>query len=269
MNRRPFLQKLAVAGTSLATMPFVLYGKMDFPKATRLKFITASDGHWGQPNTDFEGFHKNLFDAIHREKEVDFVVFNGDLIHDRPELLPEVTEFYRQLQVPHYVCRGNHDRVSEEDFQKIMGQTTNFSFESKGSGILLLDCSNEKGEYLCADLEYAKTILDKYANLEHVFVFVHISQNDWTRHGVDCKPFLDLVTSYPNVEATFHGHDHDVDGQMIYRKKPFLWSGHFGGNWGNPFPSYRVCEVGDDGKVISYLKTVKDGTILNGHTLNN
>jgi hypothetical protein len=86
---------------------------------------------------------------------------------------------------------------------------------------------------------------------------------------VDCEPFLDLVTSYPNVRATFHGHDHDVDGQMIYRKKPFLWSGHFGGNWGNPFPSYRVCEVGEDGKVITYLKTVKDGTILNGHTLKN
>jgi predicted phosphodiesterase len=269
MNRRPFLQKLALAGTSLVTMPFVLYGKMNFPKATRLKFITASDGHWGQPNTDFECFHKNLFDAIHREKDLDFVVFNGDLIHDKPELLPEVKEFYRQLQVPHHVCRGNHDRVSEEDFQKVMGQTTNFSFEAKGSGILLLDCSNEKGEYLCADLDYAKKILDEYSALEHVFVFVHISQNDWTRHGVDCEPFLDLVTSYPNVRATFHGHDHDVDGQMIYRKKPFLWSGHFGGNWGNPFHSYRVCEVGEDGKVISYLKTVKDGTILNGHTLKN
>ncbi|GMQ24642.1 hypothetical protein Aoki45_13240 [Algoriphagus sp. oki45] len=267
MNRRPFLQKLALASTSLMTMPFITYGKMDFPKATRLKFITASDGHWGQPNTDFEGSHRALIEAIHREKEVDFVVFNGDLIHDEASLLPGVKKVYNQLQVPYYVCRGNHDRVSEGDFMRIMGQTTNFSFITKDSGILLLDCSNEKGEYLCADLEFAGLILEEYAKLPHVFVFVHISQNDWTRHGVDCKPFLDLVTSYSNVRATFHGHDHDVDGQMLYKKKPFFWSGHFGGSWGNPFPSYRVCEVGEDGKVISYLKTVKDGTILNGHNL--
>ena len=267
MNRRPFLQKISLIGSSLMTMPFVLYGKMDFPKATRLKFITASDGHWGQPNTDFEGSHQALIEAIHREKDVDFVVFNGDLIHDEPSLLPEVKKVYNQLQVPYYVCRGNHDRVSEGDFMRIMGQTTNFSFITKDSGILLLDCSNEKGEYLCADLDFAKTILEEYAKLPQVFVFVHISQNDWTRHGVNCKPFLNLVTSYSNVKATFHGHDHDVDGQMLYKKKPFLWSGHFGGSWGNPFPSYRVCEVGEDGKVISYLKTVKDGTILNGHNL--
>lgn len=267
MNRRPFLQKISLIGTSFMTMPFILYGKMDFPKSTRLKFITASDGHWGQPDTDYETSHSNLIEAIHREKDVDFVVFNGDLIHDDPTLLPQVKEVYNRLQVPYYVTRGNHDRVSEGDFEKIMGQATNFSFQAKDSGILLLDCSNEKGEYLCANQDFAKSILDEYASLAQVFVFVHISQNDWTRHGVPCTDFLNLITSYPNVRATFHGHDHDVDGQMIYRKKPFLWSGHFGGSWGNPFPSYRVCEVGEDGKVISYLKTVKDGTILNGHTL--
>lgn len=267
MQRRPFLQKISLIGSSILAMPLISQAKMDFPRATRLKFITASDGHWGQPNTDFETSHRNLIEAIHREKDVDFVVFNGDLIHDNPAFLPEVKQVYNQLQVPYYVTRGNHDRVSEGDFMQIMGQTTNFSFQTKDSGIILLDCSNEKGEYLCANLDFSKSILDEYASLSNVFVFVHISQNDWTRHGVPCTDFLNLVTSYPNVRATFHGHDHDVDGQMIYKKKPFLWSGHFGGSWGNPFPSYRVCEVGEDGKTITYLKTVKDGTILNGHTL--
>lgn len=267
MHRRPFLQKLSLIGSSLMTLPFITYGKMDFPKATKLKFITASDGHWGQPNTDFETSHRNLIEAIHREKDVDFVVFNGDLIHDEPTLLPEVKKVYSQLQIPNYVTRGNHDRVSPEDFERIMGQATNFSFQTKESGIILLDCSNEKGEYLCANLDFAKSKLEEYASLSNVFVFVHISQNDWTRHGVPCTDFLNLLTSYPNVRATFHGHDHDVDGQMIYRKKPFLWSGHFGGNWGNPFPSYRVCELGEEGKAITYLKTVKDGMILNGHNL--
>ncbi len=268
MQRRNFLQKTSLFGASMMAMPFITYGKMEFPKSTRLKFITASDGHWGQPNTDFETSHRNLIEAVNRERDVDFVVINGDLIHDEPSLLPEVRNVFDQFQMPSYVTRGNHDRVDETTFMQVMRQPTNYSFIEKDDyGILLLDCSNQAGDYLCADLEFTKLILDEYQKLAHVFVFVHISQNDWTRHGVECKTFLDLVTSYPNVRATFHGHDHDVDGQMVYRKKPFLWSGHFGGSWGNPFPTYRVCEVGEDGKAITYLKRISDGVILNGHNL--
>ena len=77
MHRRPFLQKLSLISTGILTLPFATYGQVTLPKATRLKFITASDGHWGQPNTDFAGSHQQLMEAIHREKGVDFVVFNG------------------------------------------------------------------------------------------------------------------------------------------------------------------------------------------------
>ena len=268
MNRRPFLQKISLIGTSMVAMPLLSFGKIELPKATRLKFITASDGHWGQPNTDFETSHRNLIEAIHREKDVDFVVFNGDLIHDEPKFLPQVMNVYEQLQMPWYATRGNHDRVSEAVFQEVMHQPTNFSFIHKNDiGIVLLDSSNAAGDYLCANLDYARVVLDQYSKLSHVFVFIHISQSEWARNGIDCQAFMDLVTSYPNVRATFHGHDHDLDGLMVYRKKPFLWAGHFGGSWGNPFPSYRVCEVGEDGKAITYLKTVKEGMILNGHNL--
>lgn len=268
MNRRFFLHKLSLAGAPLLALPLLSFGNRVTPKVGRLKFITASDGHWGQPGTDYETSHRDLIEAIHRENGVDFVLFNGDLIHDDPKLLPEVKSVYDQLQVPYYLTRGNHDRVPAADFLRVMGQPTNHAFLAKDDvGGIILDCSNEKGEYRCVDLELAKNLLDNYASLSHVFVFVHISQNDWTRHGIDCKPLLELLASYPAVRATFHGHDHDVDGQMIYRDKPFLWSGHFGGSWGNPFPSYRVCEVGEDGKASTYLKTVKDGTILNAHSL--
>uniref|UniRef100_UPI004048986D hypothetical protein n=1 Tax=Algoriphagus sp. TaxID=1872435 RepID=UPI004048986D len=58
-------------------------------------------------------------------------------------------------------------------------------------------------------------------------------------------------------------------GQVTIPKatRLILWAGHFGGSWGNPFPSYRVCEVGEDGKAVTYLKTVKDGLVLNSHPL--
>ena len=268
MHRRPFLQKLSLLSTGLIALPFANYGQVTLPKSTRLKFITASDGHWGQPNTNFSLSHQQLISAINQEKGVDFVIFNGDLIHDTPTLLPEVKAVYDQLQVPNYATRGNHDRVDEATFLRVMGHATNHSFVVKDDyGILLLDSSNLAGDYLCADLDYVKGVLAAYEKLSQVYVFIHISQNDWTRNGVACREFLDLLAEYPNVRATFHGHDHDLDGLMVYRNKPFLWSGHFGGSWGNPFPSYRVCEVGEDGKAITYLKTVKEGMILNSHPL--
>ncbi|MDI1322243.1 MAG: metallophosphoesterase [Algoriphagus sp.] len=268
MNRRPFLRKISFLTSAITAVPLMSFGKMSFQKATQLKIITASDGHFGQPNTNFETSHRNLIEAINKEENVDFVVFNGDLIHDEPKWMPEVKKMYDTLKYSYYVTKGNHDRISDSDWLSIWNQPADHAFINKDRfGVVLLNCSNEAGEYLCADIDFAKTMLEEYRSLSHVFLFVHISQNDWTRHGVACGDLLDLIASYPNVKATFHGHDHDVDGIMINQKKPYLWSGHFGGNWGNPFPSFRVCEVGEDGKTITYLKTVKDGMILNGHTL--
>lgn len=268
MHRRPFLQKISLFGTSLMTLPFISYGKIDLPKATSLKFITASDGHFGQADTDYETSHRQLIDAINREENVDFVVFNGDLIHDDPKWMPEVKKVYDTLKVPYYTTRGNHDKVTDAVWEQIWGRPDNFSFVSREQhGIILASSSNEQGDYLCIDAAFLKSELEKHKGLSHVFLFVHISQNDWTRHGIPCQEILDLIASYPNLKATFHGHDHDVDGIMLYKKKPFLWSGHFGGSWGNPFPSYRLVEVGEDGKAVTYLKTVKDGTILNGNNL--
>lgn len=268
MNRRPFLQKLSLLTSAITAMPFISFGKMQFPANTKLKFITASDGHFGQPNTDYEGSHRRLIEAIQKEENVDFVVFNGDLIHDEPKWMPEVKKVYDTLGFPYYTTKGNHDQIPESEWEQIWGISADHGFAVNDQfGMILGNSSNEAGDYLCVNTEFLKSQLERFKSLSHVFIFIHISQNDWTKHGVACEEVMELIARYPNVKATFHGHDHDVDGIMINRKKPYLWSGHFGGSWGNPFPSYRVCEVGEDGKTITYLKTVADGTILNGHTL--
>jgi predicted MPP superfamily phosphohydrolase len=268
MQRRPFIKKLGFITSSITLMPFISYGKMDFPTKSNLKFIIASDGHYGQPNTDFEGSHKMLIDAIHQEEGVDFVIFNGDLIHDDPKWMPEVKKVYDSLKVPYYPVKGNHDRISEIDWENIWGIPANYSFIlQERYGVILANSSNEAGDYLCVDIDFLKNSLEAFKSLSFVFIGIHISQNDWTRHGVSCKSVLDLIASYPNVKAVFHGHDHDVNGVMLNQKKPYIWSGHFGGSWGSPLPGYRVCEVGEDGKVITYLKSMKDGLILSGYTL--
>ncbi|MFD2203329.1 metallophosphoesterase family protein [Shivajiella indica] len=268
MKRRQFIKKATLLTSMTSLMPFLNYGKMDFPDNSKLKFIVASDGHFGQPNTDFQGSHAMLIDAIHKEENVDFVIFNGDLIHDEPKWMSEVKKVYDTLRVPYYPVKGNHDRISELDWEKIWEIPADYSFVVQDKyGFVLANSSNEAGDYLCVDIDFLQNKLDSFRSLPIVFIAIHISQNDWTRHGVSCQHILDLVASYPNVRAVFHGHDHDVDGIMLNQKKPYLWSGHFGGSWGSPLPGYRVCEVGEDGKVITYLKSMKDGMILSGHTL--
>jgi Icc protein len=268
MQRRPFIEKLAIITSSFTVMPFISFGKMDFPKNNKLKFIIASDGHYGQPNTPYEAIHETLIKAIQEEEGVDFVVFNGDLIHDDPKWMPEVKEVYDSMSIPYYPVKGNHDRISENEWERIWGIPADHRFVVKEQyGMILANSSNEAGDYLCIDLDFLKSSLDEYQSLTHVFVFIHISQNDWTRHGVSCDEVLKALAAYPNVKAIFHGHDHDVNGIMRNRKKPYLWSGHFGGSWGSPLPGYRVCEIGDDGKVTTYLKAMHDGLLLSGHTL--
>jgi hypothetical protein len=268
MNRRPFLKKLTLATSAVSAMPFFAFGKIHFPANSSLKFIIASDGHYGQPNTDFEEIHASLIEAVNGEKDVDFVVFNGDLIHDDPVLMPKVKAVYDTLKVPYFPVKGNHDRVLEADWERIWGIPADFAFRAKGNyGMILANSSNQAGEYLCVNTDFIKSKLEEFKDLSHVFLFIHISQNDWTRHGVPCEEVLELIAAYSNVKAIFHGHDHDVDGIMLNRKKPYLWSGHFGGSWGSPHPGYRVCEVGEDGKVVTYLKAMKDGMVLSGHTL--
>jgi hypothetical protein len=268
MQRRLFIKNISIFSAITPLMPFLTFGKMNFPENSKLKFIIASDGHFGQPNTDFEGSHKMLIEAIHQEGLVDLVVFNGDLIHDDPKWMPEVKKVYDTLRVPYYPVKGNHDRISESEWEKIWGIPADYAFiVQEKYGFILANSSNKAGDYLCVDLDFLQRNLEAFKTLPMVFICIHISQNDWTRHGVACQEILNLIASYSNIRAVFHGHDHDVDGIMLNQKKPYLWSGHFGGSWGSPFPGYRVCEVGEDGKVVTYLKSMKEGLILNGHTL--
>ncbi len=271
MRRRPFLKNLTALSGSLAIGSFSSLSAKEFldPSfAPKFRIVTASDGHFGEEGTNSETSHKNLIEAINGEKDLDFVVLNGDLIHDKPEFMPRAKAYYEQLNAPYFVNKGNHDRVSPEVWEELFGQTEDYSFvHQEQIGILLLNCSNIKGEYLCANLEYAEKVLSEYKSLPQVLVFIHISQNDWTRHGIVCDEFLSLLSQYPNVKATFHGHDHDVDGIMWNRKKPYFWSGHFGGSWGNPNPSYRIIEINEEGKIRTALKTVADSSILNAHQI--
>lgn len=116
MQRRPFLQKLSLISTAVLSIPLDSLSHTIQNEPKKLRFIVASDGHFGQPKTDYTRTHSLLMESINAEEQVDFVVFNGDLIHDDPALMPQVKLYFDTLKSPYYVTRGNHDRVSNQEW---------------------------------------------------------------------------------------------------------------------------------------------------------
>lgn len=238
-------------------------------KTAGLRFAVASDGHYGQPDTDYELFHADIIRWLNREKlqkGLDFVVFNGDLIHDDPTLLFDVKTVLKKLSMPFFVTRGNHDKVALDVWKSTWGYPTNHSFEKGDYAFILGDTSNEKGQYLCPDVNWLRSELEKYSAKKGIFVFLHITPSKWTAHGVQCDEVLQLFEKTPNVKAIFNGHDHDEDDKKMGGGKPYFFDGHFGGSWGTTYKGYRIVEIDKDGAWKSYQYNPAAAPIINTFT---
>lgn len=255
-DRRSFLKTTLTGITSALVLPPVWYiGNQKAKKNIKFRFAVASDGHYGQPETDSDGNFTTLIDHLNREKQtkgLDLAVFNGDLIHDQAALMPKVKTHFDRLQAPYYTVRGNHDMVTPDAWQQTWGYPLNHDVEMGKYAFIFADTSNEKGEYLCADMDWLDKRVQHYAGKQAVFVFMHITPNKWTKYGVECPDIMRNLENAPNVAAIFHGHDHDVDGVKRSGNKPYLFDGHFGGNWGVDYKGYRVVEIYKDDTMFTY-----------------
>jgi 3',5'-cyclic-AMP phosphodiesterase len=258
-KRRSFLK-------FLPALSAVSFADRAVPAKIALRIIVASDGHFGQPDTDFQGFHADLTRWVNHEKlqkGVDFMIFNGDLIHDDPTLLYDFKSAISNLNMPYYVTRGNHDKVGLDVWKSTWGYPTNHSFAQDGYAFVLGDTSNEMGKYLCPDANWLKAEFAKHADKKGIFVFLHITPEKWTAHGVDCKEVTTLFENTPNLKGIFHGHDHDQDGQKVLGKKPYFFDGHFGGSWGTTYKGYRVIEIYSDDTWQTYQYNPTAAPVLN------
>src|SRR5690606_206588 len=127
-----------------------------------------------------------------------------------------------------------------------------YSFAVDDVACLVLDTSNQKGEYLCPDIALTESMFRKYKAAAGMFVFMHITPRNWTDNGVQCSRLTKAFAEQKNLWAVFHGHDHDQDNMKLFRDKPYFFDGHFGGNWGVAYRGYRIVEVLNDGTVVSY-----------------
>lgn len=221
-----------------------------------LRFGVASDGHYGQKDTLYDEYFKTLTDqvnAFHQQFPFSFFVINGDIVHDDAQLLPVAKQKLDSLKMPYYVTQGNHDHIDPKGWEAVWKMPVNHHFTLGRQGFLLLTSSDEKGTYLCPDLEWLQHKLHEMRHLDNVFVFIHINPAGLTRYAVNCDPVLEALAKYKNVRAVFNGHDHDMADVKVKNGIPFVFDGHFGGNWGVGYRGFRVVELMKNGNVHSYL----------------
>lgn len=271
VSRKEFL-RIAVPGFLLLANGQIIKAADVFAlsqrKKVKLRFAVASDGHFGQKNTDYEKMHRDIIARINEEHAKDpfaFCVVNGDIVHDDKSHFPAAKQMLDTLHPKYYVSQGNHDHVTATEWESIWKMPVNLDFEIKDTAVLIGTTSDEKGTYLCPDIPWMASRLEHYKNKKNVLIFIHINPGKLTKYGVECPEFFELMAKYKNVRAVFNGHDHDEDGIRTRDNIPFVFDAHFGGNWGTEYLGFRVVELMEDNSIATYVfnpaQTINRATI--------
>lgn len=234
------------------------------------RFAVASDGHYGEPGVEADKNYRNLVKWLKEEKEergLNLFFFNGDLIHDAREYLPLIRNYFDSIGIPYYAVRGNHDNISDEDWEEFFGYKVNF--EMKMNEMLFLGgaSSDSQGIYHCADIQWFEERLNAASGQKLTFIFLHICQGGWTEQGILCPEVISLFDSHPEITAVFHGHDHDEDHIKRSENIPYFFDGYIGSTWGLDYYGYRIVEIDPSYRVRTYQYDPSRQKIVNENYL--
>lgn len=283
LSRRLFLKQSSILAAA-STLPARWVFADDLPKDRKIKlrFAVASDLHYGARSDEKA---EQMVDWINKEKEdngLDAFFLNGDCSHDRADFLTALRDKHlSKLDVPYYCGKGNHDYVDEkpgsptESWKKVWGYPANHSFILNDFAFILADTSAPHNfkPYLAADVDWLKEQFKKYRDAPAIFLLIHIAQrkagkDGWPKFGVHGshakkgEAVMELIESTPNIRAIFHGHNHDEAGMWVSGEKRYLFTSHAGGSWGLA-KGYRIVEVDDQHRIITYQLNAEEGGELN------
>ena len=237
----------------------------------KLRFALASDLHYAQEGTDFDVNAANVIKWLsddHAANHLDLVIINGDLVHNRPDLLPVVkSKYFDKLPVPYYTIPGNHDFADAAVWKSVFGYEDKYTVEHGDIGFVFANTADVKGNYICPDNAFLEASFKKFAYKKIIFVILHIAPIQWLKEEANtftnCPKTVELLLKYPNVKAAFHGHDHNLDGVRYTGKLPHFFDSHTGGNWGTDYKGYRVVEVSEDNSIYTYQVNASKNPVLN------
>jgi len=260
MNRRDFIRYTTPVIILLANGKIIRASETDpyewSKRKIKLRFAVASDGHYGEPKTDYENYFATMVNRVNEEHAANpfaFCMINGDIIHNDKTFYPAAKAALDKLQTPYYVSQGNHDHVTPDEWNAIWNIPVNHDFRIKKTSFLIATTSDDKGTYLCPDVKWIAGKLEEHKQQEHVFIFLHINPGKQTANAVDCPELFDVLAKYKNVKAVFNGHDHDQEDIKVKNDIPFIFDAHFGGSWGTTYRGFRVVELLKDNSVATYI----------------
>ena len=129
MKRKEFL-RLSVPGFLLLVNGSIVKASNywlseEHKRNVQLRFVVASDGHYGQLKTDYENYFATVVSKIneeHKKNSFAFCVINGDIIHDDKKHFPAAKKALDLLVPKYYVSQGNHDHATKEEWETIVTQ---------------------------------------------------------------------------------------------------------------------------------------------------
>lgn len=204
---------------------------------------------------------------------LDFVLFNGDLIHTSKEpTVPRLNEikdlYHAKVSVPMYASVGNHDLATDEEWIEAIGHSRTHAFEIGDYAYIIIRSSDENGaRQLCLDEEFLAQKLIEFESKKGVFVFSHIPRYAGVRPGTkgdspDCPAILTLLQNQKNLKLVFHSHFHEEDRTFLKDGVNYAFSGHVA-MYGLDYYGYRIVDIYKDGTVKTTMMDMTRGVIRN------
>lgn len=204
-----------------------------------LRVLLLADIHYDR--STYEGmspsermeFMVGSLNKEHDNNPVDMLFVLGDLSSNNPNKATSrlITDYLTRLKMPFYVLNGNHDLISDNEWQDLLGYEKNnslvfgdFVFMCVDSFDGDIDPQNESygQQYKSPDITWLQDEIAKYQD-KNIFILTHYIQNGDTQ-------FVDIVNNTPNIVAVFQGHLHyDNIGNVggLSTGKPKITCGHF------------------------------------------
>ncbi len=286
-SRRHFLKtSMAAASGSAVGLQWVSADEIEAGSELKLRFAVSSDFHYAQRNTPFDEMTGEWVEWMNQEKAdkgLAAVFLNGDLVNDSPEGLVTLRDKHlSNLKMPYYCTKGNHDYIDQkpgspsESWDKLWGYPSNHTLKLGDYVFVIADTSApaKSNVYLAADREWLKGQFEAHKDAPAIFAMIHIQQrkhkvDGWPQHGVGAKEevpkaeaVMELLESTPNVKAVFHGHNHNETSVYVSGERRYFFDSHVGGSWGAK-RGYRIVEIYDDHKAVTYQMNAEDGVELN------